>query len=117
MSHQLKDEFIFGAFNVLWLDMTIDDVPKMNAFYPIRISLSADECAHFGKKHISDRRRRKGKYLVMTSRREALFWLLLQPHKPTTNSLFNRGRRKDLMLVFLSTSANRTSGSDLKKSD
>ena len=34
MCHELGDEFIFGAFNVLWLDITMDDAPKTNASYP-----------------------------------------------------------------------------------
>ena len=34
MCHELEDEFIFGAFNVLWLDTTIDDASKTNASYP-----------------------------------------------------------------------------------
>ena len=34
MCHELEDEFIFGAFNVLWLDITMDDAPKTNASYP-----------------------------------------------------------------------------------
>ena len=34
MCHELQDEFIFGAFNVLWLDITMDDAPKTNASYP-----------------------------------------------------------------------------------
>ena len=31
--HKLGDEFIFGAFNVLWLDITMDDASKTNAAY------------------------------------------------------------------------------------